>query len=79
MNKSLLGKNLYIVQFSSSVVSYLCDLMDCNTPGFPVHHQILGFTQTHVHQVGDAIQLSHPLLSPSPPAFSLPQHLGLFQ
>ena len=40
MNKSLLGKNLYIVQFSSSVVSYLCDLMDCNTPGFPVHHQV---------------------------------------
>ena len=53
--------------------------MDCSTSGFPVHHQLLELTQTHVHQVGDAIQPSHPLLSPSPPAFSLAQHQGLFQ
>ena len=53
--------------------------MDCSTPGFPVHHQLLEFTQTHVHQVGDAIQPSHPLSSPSPPAFNLSQHEGLFQ
>ena len=45
--------------------------MDCSTPGFPVHHQLPELTQTHVHRVGDAIQPSHPLLSPSPPAFNL--------
>ena len=45
--------------------------MDCSTPGFPIHHQLLELTQTHVHRVGDAIQPSHPLLSPSPPAFNL--------
>ena len=48
-------------------------------PGFPVHHQLPELTQTHVHRVGDAIKPSHPLLSPSPPAFSLSQHQGLFQ
>ena len=48
-------------------------------PGFPVHHQLTQLTQTHVHQVGDAIQPSHPLSSPSPPAFNLSQHQGLFQ
>ena len=53
--------------------------MDCSTPGFPVHHQLLELAQTHVHRVCDAIQLSHPLLSPSPPAFNLSQHQGLFQ
>ena len=53
--------------------------MDCSTPGFPVHHQLPEFTQTHVHWVGDAIQPSHPLSSPSPPAFNLSQHQGLFQ
>ena len=53
--------------------------MDCSTPGFPVLHQLLGLAQTHVHQVSDAIQPSHPLLSPSSPAFSLSQHQGLFQ
>ena len=47
--------------------------------GFPVLHQLLELTQTHVHQVGDAIQTSHPLLPPSPPAFNLSQHQGLFQ
>ena len=57
----------------------LCDPMDCSTPGFPVHHQLPELAQTYVHQVGDAIQLSHPLSSPSPPAFNLSQHQGLFQ
>ena len=50
----------------------LCDPMDYSTPGFPVHHQLLEFTQTHVHGVGDAIQPSHPLSYPSPPAFNFP-------
>ena len=53
--------------------------MDCSTPGHPVHHQLLEFTQTHVHWVGDAIQPSHPLSSPSPPTFNLSQHQGLFK
>ena len=57
----------------------LCDPMDCSTPGFPVHHQLPEFAQIHVHQVGDAIQPSHPLSPPSSPAFSLSQHQGLFQ
>ena len=62
-----------VVQFSSVAQSCaaLCDPMDCSTPGFPVHLQLLELAQTHVHQDGDAIQPSHPLLSPSPPAFSL--------
>ena len=58
--------------------STLCDPMDCGTPGFPVHHHLLEFAQTYVHWVGDAIQPSHPLSSPSPPAFNLSQHRGLF-
>ena len=53
--------------------------MDCSTPGLPVHYQLLEFTQTHVHWVGDAIWPSHPLLSPSPPTFNLSQHQGLFK
>ena len=57
----------------------LCDPMVCSTPGFPVHHQLPELTQIHVHRVGDAIQPSHPLSSPSPPAFNLSQHQGLFQ
>ena len=57
----------------------LCDLMDCSMPGLPVHHQLQEFIQTHVHWVSDAIQPSHPLSSPSPPAFNLSQHQGLFQ
>ena len=56
----------------------LCDPMNCSTPGLPVHHQLPEFTQTHVHRVGDAIQPSHPLSSPSPPALNLSQHQGLF-
>ena len=50
--------------------------MDCSTPGLPVHHQLSEFTQNHLHWVGDAIQPSHPLLSPSPPAFNFSQHQG---
>ena len=57
----------------------LCDPMDCSTPGFPVHHQLLAFAQTHVYRVSDAIQPSHPLSSPSPLTFNLSQHHGLFQ
>ena len=53
--------------------------MDCSTSGFPVHHQHLELTLTHVHRVGDAIHPFHPLLSPSPPAFDFSQHQGLFQ
>ena len=56
-----------------------CDPTDCSTPGLPVHHQLLELAQTHVHQVGDVIQPSHPLSFPSPPAFNLFQHQGLFQ
>ena len=56
------------VQFIHSVVPTLCDPMNCSKPGLPVHHQLPEFTQTHVCRVGDAIEPSHPLLSPSPPA-----------
>ena len=68
-------------QFSSVAQSCLAlwDPMDCSTPGFPVHHQLLELTQSHVHWVGDAIQPFHPLLSPSPPAFNLSQHQSLFK
>ena len=69
------------VQLSSVThsCSTLCNPLDCSTPGLPVHHQLPEFTQTHVHHVGDAIQPSHPLSSPSPPSFNLPQHQGLFK
>ena len=56
----------------------LCDPMDCSTPVLPVHHQLLEFTQTHFHWVGDTIQPSHSLSSPSPPACNLSQHQGFF-
>ena len=71
----------YSVQFSSvaQLCMTLCDPMNCNMPGLPVHHQLPESTQTHVHRVGDAIQPSHPLLSPFPPALNLSQHQGLFQ
>ena len=73
--------NLVSVQFSSVTqsCSTICDPMEHSMPGLPVHHQLLEFTQTHVHRVGDAIQPSHLLSSPSPPAFSLSQHHGLFK
>ena len=71
---------MYIsVQFSCSVMFDPLQPRDCSTPGFPVHHQLPEFTQTHVHRIGDAIQPSHPLLSPSPPALNLSQHQGLFK
>ena len=57
----------------------LCDPTNWSTPGLLVHHHLPEFTQTHVHGVGDAIQPSHPLSSPSPPALNLSQHQGLFQ
>ena len=72
------GENSVEIPSDSSVQSLscvqLCDPMDCSTPGLPVHHQLLEFTQTHVHWVNDAIQPSHPLSPPSPPAFNLSQH-----
>ena len=69
------------VQFSLVVQSCptLCDPVDCSTPGPPVHHQLLEFTQTHVHWLGDAIQPSHPLSSPSPPTLNFSQHQGVFK
>ena len=69
------------VQFSLIAQSCptLCNPMNCSMPGLPVHHQLPESTQTHVHRVGDAIQPSHPLLSPSPPALNLSQHHGLFK
>ena len=69
------------VQFTSVAQScpILCDPMNCTTLGLPVHHQLLEFIQTHVHRVSDAIQSSHPLLSPSPPAPNPFQHQSLFQ
>ena len=80
----------HILQFSFSLLSVqlssvtqscstLCNPMDCSTTGFPVHCQLPELTQTHVHWVSDASQPSHPLSSPSPPAFNLSQHQGLFQ
>ena len=69
------------VQFSTVAQSCpaLCDPMNHSTPGLPVHHQLLESTQTHLHWVGDAIQPSHPLSSPSPPALNLSQHQSLFK
>ena len=74
-------KTISSVHFSSVTQSCptLCDPMNCRTPGLPVHHQLPEFTQTHVHRVSDAIQPSHPLLSPSPPAPNPSQHQSLFQ
>ena len=74
-----LSFNFALVQFSRSVVSDFGDAMNRSTPGLPVHHQLPEFTQTHVHRVSDAIQPSHPLSSPSPPATNPSQHQGLFQ
>ena len=79
--KKHLTVGLYSVQFISVAQSSLtlCDPMNCSTRGLPVHHQVPEFTQAHVHLVSDAIQPSHPLLSPSPPALNLSQHQGLFK
>ena len=70
--------NISSVQVTQSCPT-LCNPMDCSLPGFPVHHQFLELAQTQVHQVGDAIQPSHPLSCPSLPAFNLAQQQGLFQ
>ena len=69
------------LQFSSvaQLCLILCDPMNFNMPGYPVHHQLLELAQPHVHRVSDAIQSFHPLSSPSPPVFNLPQHQSLFQ
>ena len=71
----------YMYQFSSVTQSCptLCEPMNRSTPGLPVHHKLLEFTQTQVHRVSDAIQPSHPLASPSPPASNPSQHQSLFQ
>ena len=81
LSRDLLPLLVLFAQFSSisQLCLTLCDPMDCSTPGFPVHHQLPEFTQTHVHQVCDAIQPSYPLSSPSPPTFNLSQYQGLFR
>ena len=78
--------SLFLTHNQSSVQSVqslrhgqLCDTTGCSMPGFPVHHQLPGLAQNHVHRVGDTIQTSHPLSSLSPPAFNLSQHQGLFK
>ena len=81
------GENGYYGAWSAWVVSVsvlplthgLCNPMDCNTPGFPVLHYLMEFAQTQVHWIDDAIQPSHTLSSPFPPAFNFSQHQGLFQ
>ena len=76
----MIGQELCLnVQFSCSVGPGFLQPHGCSMPGFPVHHQLPELAQTHVHWVGDAIQQSHPLSSPSPPAFNLSQHQSLFQ
>ena len=81
MGSLSLLQGIFPVQFSSVSQSCLtfCDIMDCSTPGFPVLHQLPEVVQTHIHWVSEAIQLSHPLSSPSPPAFNLSKHQSLFQ
>ena len=76
-------RKMNTTKFKFSSVAQLCptlwDPIDCSRPGFPVNHQLPELAQTHVHRVGYAIQPSYPLLFPSPPAFNLSQHQGLFQ
>ena len=81
MEHSLVMVKGHSVHFSSFTQSCptLCNPMKCSTPGFPVHHQLPEFTPTHIHRVSDAIQPSHPLLSPFPPAPNPSQHQSLFQ
>ena len=71
LSEEVWGYLLISVQFIQSCPT-VCDPMNCSTPGFPIHHQLPKLAQTHVHWVGDAIQPSHPLLSPFPPAFNPP-------
>ena len=77
----LLIPSVVTIQFSSvaQLCLTLCDPRDTSTRGFPVLHHLLKLAQTHVHWVGDAMKLSHPMPSPSSPAFSLSQHQDLFQ
>ena len=75
----IINLNYFTVQFSRSVMSDPLLLHGLQNARFPVHHQLPELTQTHVHQVGDSIQPSHPLSSPSPPTFNLSQYQGLFQ
>ena len=81
-SSSLIRFHYFVLNHDFSSVAQscptLCDPMNCSTPGLPVHHQLLEFIQTHVHGVGDAIQPSHPLSSPSP-TLNLSQHQGLFK
>ena len=80
--EGLIGGRGFNYEALSSVTQLcltLCDSMNHNTPGVPVHHELLEFTQTHVHRVRDAIQPSHPLSSPSPTAPNPSQHQSLFQ
>ena len=81
MGVTIKNKTISSVQLSSVTQSCptLCNPMNSSTPGLPVHHQLLEFTQTHVHRVSDAIQPSHPLSSPSPLAPNPSQHQSLFQ
>ena len=81
VDTAFIQKGSISVQFSSVTQSCLTiwDPMNCSTPGLPVHHQFPDFTQTHVYRVGGAIQPSHPLSSPSPPAPNPSQHQSLFQ
>ena len=80
MENNCYWKFIVPLQFSSVAQSCaaVCNPIDCSKPGLSAHHQ-LEFTQTHIHRVGDAIQQSHPLSYPFPPAFNLSQHQGLFQ
>ena len=73
----VIGFNCNSVQFSCSVVSNSLQPRECSTPGLSIHHQLQEFTQTHIHRVNDAIQSSHPLSSPSPPAPNSSQHQSL--
>ena len=81
LTPQLTASTFTVVQFSSVSQSCptLCDSVDCSMPGFSVHHQLLELTQTHAYWVGDAMQPSHPLSSPSPSAFNLSRHQGLFK
>ena len=81
MTSQIPGWQSQSVQFCSDAQSCptLCDPVNCSMPGLPVHHQLPEFTQTHVHWVGDAIQPSHHLSSPSHPPFKLSEHQGLFK
>ena len=76
ISRNIIDGDITSVHFSSVAQSCLIlwDPMDYSTPGLPVHHQLMEFTQTHIHSVSDAMQASHPLSSPSPPTFNLSQH-----